>query len=324
MSKTDSKKITVVYILTTDGRDQFADMALVSMFSVRISNPGCRIVLLCDAESALAIKNTKHRVLDICDEMVSVDTPAGNPTFRNRWIKTQLCNFISGSTLYLDVDTLVREDVSEISDLVTNIGFIPNHNGKTIDEQLWDDDRRCLEMHAWNPQLAFYPNGGVFFYYQTPRTKLFFEHWHRLWLEDFEKTTRGRDQPALFEALGRSGIQYDEMPIRYNFQFCFQDYPVEKSTILHFYMTRFRGVDDALGRLTNVAPYVSKSRLKKLVYNVLRFPGSWPSRDIISKIILSFESRKLIKLSPIHKLWLIGRRAGAARMLLGCLKKLLK
>lgn len=316
--------LTIVYVLTSDGRDQFADMALVSMLSVRISNPGCRIILLCDSESALAIKNSKDRVLDICDEMISVDTPVGNPTFRNRWIKTQLCNFVSGSALYLDVDTLVREDFGEVSELVTNIGFVPNHNGKTKSEQLWDDDRRCLEMHAWNPNLAFYPNGGVFYYHRTLSTKLFFEHWHRLWLEDYEKTTRGRDQPALFEALGKSGIQYDELPIQYNYQFCSQDYPVEKSTLLHFYMTRFRGVDDALGKLTNAASYVSQSRLKKLVHNVLRFPGSWPSRDIISKIILSFESRNLIKLSPIHKLWLIGRRVGAMRMLLGHLRKILK
>ncbi len=321
MSHATRDVLTIAYVLTSDGRDQFADMALISMLSVRISNPGCRIVLLCDAESARAIKSTKHRVLDVCDELSSIETPVGNATFRNRWIKTQLCKFISGPVLYLDVDTLVREDVSALSKIITNIGFVANHNGSVAKEQLWNEDLQYLERNGWNPKLPFYPNGGVIFYNETPSTTRLFEKWHELWLEDFQNTKRGRDQPALYEALAQSSIEYTELPLQYNFQFPHQNLPLDRMAILHFYIPRYSAIENIYGKLFNAVSYVSMDKLKKLVENAISDPYGWPSRDWLSRFILHLESRKLIQLTPIHKLWLIGRRAGAARMFLGRLRK---
>jgi hypothetical protein len=313
--------LTIAYVLTSDGGDQFADMALVSILSVRISNPSSRIFLLCDAESALAVKNSNHRVLNVCDEMISVETPMGNPTFRNRWIKTQLCCFIPGPVLYLDVDTLVREDIGPLSKAATNIGFVANHNGSVAKEQLWNEDLQYLELNGWNPHLPFYPNGGVIFYHQTPRTTLLFEKWHALWLEDFQNTKRGRDQPALYEALAQSGIEYTELPLQYNFQFPHQNPPLDRMAILHFYIHQYSGIENVYGKLFNAVNHVSLNRLKKLVKNAISDPYGWPSRDWLSRFILNLESRKLIELTPVHKLWLIGRRAGAARMFLGRFRK---
>jgi lipopolysaccharide biosynthesis glycosyltransferase len=283
--------LTVAYVLTTDGRDQFADMALVSILSVRISNPGCRIVLLCDAESAAAIKTAKHRVLEVCDEVISIETPSGNPTFRNRWIKTQLCKFIPGSVLYLDVDTLVRESLSTLSKIVTNVGFVANHNGRVAKEQLWNEDLQYLERNGWNPQLPFYPNGGVFYYNQTPSTAGLFEKWNGLWLEDFQNTKRGRDQPALYEALAKSSIEYTELPLKYNFQFTHPNFPLDRMAILHFYISKFSGIENVYGKLFNALNYVSLNRLNKLVKNAIADPYGWPSRDWLSRFILHLESR---------------------------------
>jgi hypothetical protein len=44
-------------------------MALVSMLSVRISNPALEILAVCDEESALALSANKHRLLEVCDEL---------------------------------------------------------------------------------------------------------------------------------------------------------------------------------------------------------------------------------------------------------------
>jgi lipopolysaccharide biosynthesis glycosyltransferase len=321
MFQAQSGVLTIAYVLTSDGRDQFADMALVSMLSVRISNPSCRIVLLCDAESATAIKSAKHRVREVCDEIMPVETPPGTPTFRNRWIKTQLCKFIPGSVLYLDVDTLVREDVSALSKIVTNIGFVANHNGSVAKEQLWNEDLQYLQLNGWNPHLPFYPNGGVIFYHQTPSTTRLFEKWHELWLEDFQNTKRGRDQPALYEALAQSSIEYTELPLKYNFQFALPNFPLDRMAILHFYIHQYSGIENVYGKLFNVVNHVSLNRLKKLVKNAIADPYGWPSRDWLSRFILHLESRKLIQLTPVHKLWLIGSRAGAVRMFLGRFRK---
>ena len=94
----------VVYVVTSDGHDGFADMALVSMLSVQISNPGLRILAICDEKSALILRAERHRVLDVCDEFITVPTPGGEPIFRNRWIKTRLCRYVEGNVLYIDTD----------------------------------------------------------------------------------------------------------------------------------------------------------------------------------------------------------------------------
>lgn len=288
-------------------------MALVSMLSVRISNPRCRIILLCDAESAGAIKSTKHRVLDVCDEMMSVDTPTGNPTFRNRWIKTQLCNYVSGSALYLDVDTLLREDVSGISNLVANIGFVPNHNGKNIQDQLWNEDKHNLQLHGWNVSLQFYPNGGVFFYSHNLNTLNFFKLWHKFWLKDWVITGRGRDQSPLYAALAESAIAYDELPYVFNFQFSYPITSMDNIAIMHFYTGRVIGIENILGKLLDAASHVSTGSLKKLVRNSLRHPNGWPNNDVISKLIL--KTRMPDKFSVSNKLWLLGRKRSSMRML---------
>jgi len=99
---------TVAYVITSAGRDVFADMALVSILSMRISNPGLGIFVLCDEKSALTLSANKHRRLDVCDEFIAVPTPDGEPAFRHRWIKTQLCRYVDGNVLYIDAGTLVR------------------------------------------------------------------------------------------------------------------------------------------------------------------------------------------------------------------------
>src|SRR5204862_1858016 len=112
----------VVYVLTSDGRDAYADMALVSMLSVRISNPGLGIFVVCDEKSAITLRAKKHRMLAVCDQFITVPTPDGEPNFRHRWIKTQLCRYVDGNVLYIDADTLMRGSLADLHQLVSELG----------------------------------------------------------------------------------------------------------------------------------------------------------------------------------------------------------
>jgi hypothetical protein len=296
---------TAVYVITSDGRDAFADMVLVSMLSVRISNPSLQIMAVCDEQSAISIKASKHRLLDVCDEFISVKTPNGEPTFRNRWIKTQLCNFVSGPALYLDVDTLVREDVSGISELVINIGFAPNNNGRTISEQLWDKDKQNLDLHGWAAELKFYPNGGVFFYNPTNESISLFKTWHRLWLEDYFKTGRGRDQPALYAAISGTQIFVTKLPAEYNWPAACSSSNLNLAKILHFYPNP-SWIETIFGKLLESEKYVSFSTFNKYVANAISKPYEWPNRDFFARLIKKI--KKSDNFSVSDKLWLLGRK----------------
>ena len=306
----------VAYVLTSNGADIYADMALVSMLSVRISNPGLQIIIVCDEKSATSIKATKHRLLDVCDELISVKTPDGESTFRNRWIKTQLCKFVPGPCLYLDVDTLVRGTLDELPSIVTDFGAVANHNGLTHQEQLWDEDAAEMSKMNWLPELAFFPNGGVFFYHSTEATSRFFRLWHELWQKSFEKLGRARDQPACYAALSECEHYFIELPAEYNWQVMFKPQNWEQARILHFYNNPV-SMETIFGKLLDTAPHVAISNLKSLVRKSIVNLRGWPNDDSIAKFILKFTDNYSVS----ARLWLLGRRWSAFRVQMGVFRK---
>src|SRR5262245_43005906 len=96
----------VCYHLTTDGNDVMADMTLMSVWSLKQSNPDVFVILLCDRESAEALRCTRHPLRTAVDDVLAIEAPAGSPNFRNRFVKTSMRKHISGPFLNLDADTL--------------------------------------------------------------------------------------------------------------------------------------------------------------------------------------------------------------------------
>lgn len=312
-----STPITIAYVLTSDGRDQFADMALVSMLSVRISNPGCRIVLLCDSESALAIKNSKHRVLDVCDEMVSIDTPTGNPTFRNRWIKTQLCLFCPYDAIYLDADTLVRDHIGEIPQLARDFAAVPNHNQSRLDHQIEDVENEYIRAMSWSRSFENFYNGGVWFYRHGKSAIHFFQLWHTLWCEGQKRTLQFRDQPSLNVAISESGIHTSCLPNEYNCQM-FKDWSGFGARIWHFYSSASLEGSIFSDLLSAVDKSNSLQKNQLHVRRSLESKHAWKNKDLIADLILSKQKQGLAN----HEiLWLQKKRLAACRLFAGKLRE---
>src|ERR1035441_245970 len=81
---------TVCYVLTSDGTDSYADMNLISAWSVRQSNPQVRIVIFSDIGTKRALEAAQHPILTEVDEFRVVKTPVQSAGFTNRFIKTSL------------------------------------------------------------------------------------------------------------------------------------------------------------------------------------------------------------------------------------------
>jgi hypothetical protein len=316
-----SPTFTVAYVLTSDGRDVFADMALVSMLSVRISNPCLRIVAVCDEPSAQAIKAAKHRVLEICDELISVPTPDGEPTFRNRWIKTQLCNFISGNVLHLDADTLVRGSLADLPQLVSEFGAVPNHNGPTLAEQVWDEDRRVFEQMGWPVNYRVFVNGGVWFFKSCPRVHEFFAKWYELWSAGVAANGRLRDQPSLNSSILLSRVDLKILSPRYNAQLAKSWSRASDAVVWHFYATE-GGQGTSFTHLLKKTNRMSLGRLQNLIQLATGVPAPWPNFGWFARIIAKrAEWRGTAKTE--EWLWLNHRRKDALRFTMGKAKKVL-
>jgi hypothetical protein len=315
---------TAAYVITSDGRDIHADMALVSMISVRITNPGLRIVAVCDSQSAQAIRSEQHAVLESCDDLIEVTTPDGDPVFKNRWIKTQLYRFVAGDVLFIDADTLVRSSLSALPELVADFGAIPNHNGQLFSEQIWDGEHSYLEEMGWSYEFQNYFNGGIWFYRRNSVTESFFQMWHDLWLECVQTNGRTRDQPSLNTALLRLGIEVTVLPSAFNSQVVYNWHSGRDAYIWHFFNSMDLS-ESCFKDLLVSAKTLSIKRLKRKIASAIRMLEPWPNHDFVARLIISNPRNGTPAMPSVaEQLWLKNRRLDFLRFICGRIRAKIK
>ncbi len=318
----DCAKFSVAYAVTSDGRDAYADMALVSMLSVRLTNPHLRILAVCDEASAQALRHHRHRMLEVCDEVVDVVTGDGHPTFRNRLLKTQLCLHVPGPCLYLDADILVRGSLAQLPSHTTDIGAVANNNARSKDEMVWIGDEDFLRTMGWPPKFDTFVNGGVQFYHDTQGTRDFYELWHKLYVEGLERHADRRpeatpdqsllniywqDQPSLNAAIKLSGVRCAVLPDIYNLQMKPGARGACGAAVWHFWHALGLG-DSSFARLVAAAPRVDLAKLRRMVGKAIRQPYPYPNQDVFGRRV----GRKLEnneEVSTFERTWLTDRKA---------------
>src|SRR5262245_33219501 len=130
----NSKTRMAVYAVASSGCDLYSVMVRISAASIRVTNPDVAIIVACDGQSSTAMQNSRDPLLDEVDDLIVCDTPAGDSAFRSRFVKTQLRRLVGGSFLFLDNDTFVRDDISEIFSLGGDIACAPNHSRDCIEQ----------------------------------------------------------------------------------------------------------------------------------------------------------------------------------------------
>jgi len=319
---TDSAGFNVAYTVTSDGSDTYADMALVSMLSVRSTNPRLRIVVVCDQASAKALRQHRHRMLEVCDDVAEVATGEGHPTFRNRLLKTQLVCHVPGPCLYLDADIFVRGSLSPLSRLTDDIGAVANNNARTKEEMVWTGDDEFLRSMAWPREFKTFVNGGVQFYHDTPGTRRFYELWHKLYLQGLERhvdrlpeVTADRsllniywqDQPSLNAAIKLSEVQCAVLPDSYNLQMKPGVRGARNAAVWHFWHALGLG-DSCFARLVAAAPQADLAKLRRMVVKAIRQPYPYPNQDFFGRCV----GRKLEdnrEVGTFERMWLTDRKA---------------
>lgn len=239
-----SRQLHVVYCITSSGGDLYEAMTRVSLATLRLTNPGARITIACDEQTHQALQASGSQLFHEADEVRGFPTPDGPPTYRNRYVKTQLGRLIDGPFLFLDSDTVVRKPLTPLLDLHCDIAAAPNHSADTLAEQIWSEDQANLDTMGWQVREP-YVNGGVIWYADTPAAQRFAEAWHRNWLANVVRTGRYRDQPALNQALSAEPeIQLHTLSHCWNAQIGIRSDLAEEALIWHIYSSRGLGVQD--------------------------------------------------------------------------------
>ncbi|BAQ66826.1 glycosyltransferase [Geminocystis sp. NIES-3709] len=231
----DNKLIQIAYVLTSNGKDVYANMNLISLRSLRYSNSNAKIILVCDCDTVQALETYNHAILQEADQIISVTTPDQPASFRNRFIKTSLRQHLSGDFLYLDGDTVIRGDLTPIFDIKTSLAAVPNHSGSGNPAEIPFDERENIIFLGWTLPTQYYVNGGVLFFVDNPDTEKFCQLWHQKWLASAEKRGTFRDQPSLNSAIADSGVSFSWLPHPFNAQVDVRPIYAKDAIVWHLY-----------------------------------------------------------------------------------------
>jgi hypothetical protein len=162
-------------------------------------------------------------------------TPNGPPTYRNRYVKTQLGRLIDGPFLFTGSDTVVRTPLTPLLVLHCDIAAAPNRSRDTLPEQIWSEDQANLDAMGWQVREP-YVNGGVIWYGGTSGSQFFADDWHHNWLANVEATGRYRDQPAMNHTWAITPkIEFQKLEHLWNAQIFINSSVVTNAVVWHTY-----------------------------------------------------------------------------------------
>lgn len=197
-----------VYVLTSTTADLYYEQALMSAYSLRKQMPDSEIIFLVDDKTELtfteenkrlSLKNYASKIIPIAfePEVPNID--------RSRLIKTSIPQYVDGSFLYIDCDTIICDDLSDIeSTQATTAGVLDGHC--LLDEHIHKKYflQRDKKLGFSGTKKAGYNiNGGLILAKadtpeQKEQTVSFFREWNQCWkYSAYQKKINTTSQPSM-------------------------------------------------------------------------------------------------------------------------------
>lgn len=226
------------YCLVTEGDDAYSSMAVVSIASARRVEPNARIILVVDDTTARHLERQRHRVLDVIDELVTVDVDPGlSQVMRSRLCKVRAWSRLGGDLLQLDLDTLaLRPFLGELARVGGPFAASLDRNAGSAHPHA---HRRAgvvvFKPLGWRFPVARYFNSGVILWRDTLLTGRLAVEWERRWRASLGIDVHF-DQPALNSAVDAVlGPRATVLDVRFNAPVEVSAWFAPEARIAHFY-----------------------------------------------------------------------------------------
>lgn len=209
----------IVYSLVSDSRDHFLEQLLISSFSVKHNNPDAHITLVTDNISNAEITDDRTNALKYIDEKIVVQTPELGKKSRSRWLKTSIRQIVKGDYLFIDTDTIITGDISEIDNVGGNICAVLDRHLSLDRNQRGEAIIKQCKRSGWKPEEKdfLYFNSGVMFVKDCPEAHELYKKWHEIWESSYKRGI-DIDQPALGLANRQVGYMIKELNGTWNCQ----------------------------------------------------------------------------------------------------------
>lgn len=233
--------IKYLYVCTSSQRDLFLEQTFASIVSLKQKMPKAFVVLLIDKCTELTLTDGRERIKDLVDELVVRNLDANlSGKVRSRILKTSMRNCVDGDFLYIDSDTVILEDLSEIENVPCDLGGVQDSHVSLSKNPMLQKKDHLKELSKLNSDRAFfsseiYINGGVLFARDVPKNREFFRLWNKYYLEFLKKENISQDQPTLSLVNYLMGFPIYELNGKWNCQLNYGASFYRKVKILHYF-----------------------------------------------------------------------------------------
>ncbi len=241
-----------LYVLTSTPKDLYYEQALMSAYSLRNHMPDAEIIVLVDNKTNAAFneENKRTALKKYASQIISIDFEDSVPNVdRSRLIKTSIPEYVDGSFLYIDCDTIICDDLSEIEkeDAVTG-GVLDGHVmlNEHIHKKYFLARDKKLGFSGTKALSANINGGLILAKADTPQhqeqTKELFRQWNEIWKYSAYEKHDKHDQSALNEANFRTGLKMKFLDGKWNCQPSHGGLAfLKEAKIIHYYSSEFSG-----------------------------------------------------------------------------------
>lgn len=241
-----------VYVLTSTTKDLYYEQALMSVYSLKLHNPSAHVVVLVDdkTKATFTAENKRAALAQYATEIIAVPFADDVPNVdRSRLIKTAIPEYVSGSFLYIDCDTIIADDLSDIERVeATTGGILDGHCrlNEHIHQKYFLSRDKKLGFHGTSA-LDGNINGGVILAKadteaEKAQSVALFKAWNKAWKYSAYEKHDKHDQSALNEANYRTGMKMQELSGEWNCQPSHGGLAFLKGAkIIHYYSSEFSG-----------------------------------------------------------------------------------
>ncbi|MFT3990104.1 MAG: putative nucleotide-diphospho-sugar transferase [Luteolibacter sp.] len=308
----------VVYLVTSQGDDYYPQMTQASVISLKHWNPAAKVTLACDPETHRKLTGKLHPLLSMADDVLAPETPEGSPLYQSRYLKTRLGTLIDGPFLYLDGDTLIRRNLSDLHHFTSDcdIAASVNHSQPEPLLQHFAGQDAVMDALGWKSPDGHYYNGGVVYFAGTPASRAFAEQWHQRWRIS-SATGKFFDQPAFNATLTDGSAAFKALPISYNAQIKCNPSRAPRAAIWHYYASCSAtellhapcAIENFLGKQHPSQPLDARQ-----VIRMARKNHPWRHDHLLDYWVLHLLARTKSTLPEPARLWLDRQRGKAIQL----------
>ena len=269
-----------VYVLTSTPKDLYYEQCLMSVWSLRQKMPNADVIVLVDnkTKASFTAENKREELGKFASEIVSIDFDDNvSNVERSRLIKTSIPEYVTGSFLYIDCDTIICDDLSSIENEPFEVaGVLDGHCmlGEHIHQKYFLQRDKKLGFHGTKAADCNI-NGGLILAIEGETSLSLFKAWNEVWKYSAYQKHDFHDQSALNEANYRIGLKMGHLNGIWNCQPSHGGLAfLKEAKIIHYYSSEFSG--------KNYIPYYKLA--DKALQNRIKETGVIP--EDIQKMIL--------------------------------------